>query len=78
MYWYILPASESSLKQARQEFKTPDKNRGESKGIADAKVEIFNVIIFNEILEKDWVYLQSEYKVGFNRPSPGIIVPDLL
>ena len=38
----ILPASESRPKRAHQEFKTPDKNRGESKGIADAKVEIFN------------------------------------
>ena len=29
----------------------------------------------------DWVYLQSEHKVGFNPPPPcppGIIVPDLL
>ena len=29
-------------KRPRQEFKTPDKNQGERKGIADAKVEIFN------------------------------------
>ena len=24
------------------------------------------MIFFNEILKKDWVYLQSEHKVGFN------------
>ena len=33
--------------------------------------------IFNEILQKYWVYLQSEHKVGFN-PPPRFIVPDLL
>ena len=38
----ILPGSESRLKRVRQEFKTPDNNRGERQGIADAKVEIFN------------------------------------
>ena len=37
-----------------------------------------NDIFLTKFLKKDWVYLQSEHKVGFNPPPPRLIVPDLL